>query len=96
MTVGLVMLRVQNQRTPFDHGEVYSAVAQTLAKGGPVKDDLIKRGLVSIPTTNNNETLATPEQGYLKLNDIENLIESGVYSIDSQGYLVFGPNYNPP
>ena len=77
----------------IDRGPVFLAVEQTLAKPGPVKDDLIKRGLVIYdidPETGNVRS------GTIKVGAIEKLVEAGVYAIDDEFNLIFGPNYISP
>ncbi len=69
-------------------GPVWDAVERTLGPFGssnPVKEDLIKRGLVSLG-----------EQGHIDVQEIERLVNEGVYTINEQGYLEFGPTYSPP
>ncbi len=33
--------------------------------------------------------------GEIKVGEIEKLVKQGVYSIDQEGYLIFGPAYSP-
>ena len=49
------------------------------------KEDLIKRGLVKLEGS-----------GYIRVQEIEELVRGKVYVIDEQGYLQFGPAYVPP
>jgi len=77
--------------TKVDHvnrGPVWEAVERTLGSykdTNPVKEDLIKRGLVKLE-----------ESGYIRVQEIEELVREKVYVIDKQGYLQFGPAYMPP
>ncbi len=84
---------VSCDRVPYNKGPVNDAVELTLGQGGPVKDDLVARGLVTIPSGN---VAATPQVGSIKIPEIEILVQNGVYAIDKQGYLVFGSNYTSP
>jgi hypothetical protein len=87
----LILLMVPScSNSPIDRGPVFTAVENTLAKGGPVKEDLIKRGLVTLPAN----TSSTP--GVIKIGEIENLVKSGVYAIDNESYLIWGTAYTPP
>ena len=61
---------------------------KTVAEEGPVKDDLIARGLYTYSVPDGEEML--------DIGGIEKLVEAGVYAIDEEGYLVFGPAYSPP
>jgi hypothetical protein len=71
----------------YEKGPVFIAALQTVGQEGPVKDDLIARGLYqSFP--DGEETL--------DIGGIKELVEDGVYEIDEEGYLVFGPAYTPP
>lgn len=72
-----------------NHDPVLSAVELTLGdyeESNPVKDDLIKRGLVSIGE----------ESGYINVEKIKAMVLENVYIIDERGYLQFGPAYTPP
>jgi hypothetical protein len=81
------------ERNPIDRGPVFAAVEKTLAKPGPVRDDLIRRGLATTPTV--DEKTGSPVPGEIKIGEIEKLVKGGVYAIDEQGYLSFGPSYSP-
>ena len=68
-----------------NRGPVWEAVEQTLGpydETNPIKEDLIKRGLVS---------LEKGQGGYIRVGEIEKLVEDKIYIIDEQGYLQFGP-----
>ena len=70
-----------------DRGPVWAAVEQTLGSykdTNPVKEDLIKRGLVKLEGS-----------GYIRVQEIDELVREEVYVIDKQGYLQFGPAYTP-
>ena len=78
-------------RNDIDRGEVFSAVEMTVGlpdEANPVKDDLIKRGLFTIPTGNGTS-------GEIKIGEIEQLVKVKTYIIDEDGYLQFGPSYTP-
>jgi hypothetical protein len=75
-----------------DRGPVFAPVERTLAQSGPVKEDLIKRRLVILATT---DTKGNPVPGEIKMGEIQKLVDEGVYAIDKQGYLVFGSSYTP-
>jgi hypothetical protein len=93
LVIGLILFLGLNlsacNKTVVDRG-IFPNIEQTLAQPGPVKDDLIKRGLVSLPPDN-----TTGGEAIIKVGEITKLVEAGVYKIDDQGYLVFGPNYRP-
>jgi hypothetical protein len=76
-----------------NHGDVSIAVEKTLSKPGPVKEDLIDRGLVTYPSQSSNTTSVAP--GMIKTGEIEELVKKGTYIIDKDGYLQFGPSYKP-
>ena len=80
----------QNANT---RGPVFAAVEKTLAQPGPVRDDLIKRGLALAPTTVNS---GTPVYGVIQMGEIQKLVDEGIYAIDKQGFLIFGSSYIPP
>lgn len=72
-------------------GPVWEAVQKTLAlqiEPNPVKEDLTKRGLYIF----HHEGQGSNE---IHLGEIEKLVEEGVYIIDEEGYLQFGPSYTP-
>jgi hypothetical protein len=71
----------------YERGPVFDAAMNTVAQEGPVKDDLIARGLYQ-SAPDGEETV--------DIGGIEKLVEDGVYEIDEEGYLVFGPAYTPP
>ncbi len=66
-----------------NRGPVFDALEKTLAQG-VVRDDLVARGLVDI----------SPSGGQLNVGEIENLVNAGVYAINQDGYLIFGPNHD--
>ncbi len=73
---------------PVNRGSVWSAVERTLGsydESNPVKDDLIKRGLVSLGK----------QRGHIDVEKILELVREEVYVIDEQGYLQFEPAYTP-
>lgn len=76
----------------IDRGDVFPAVEQTISKPGPVRDDLIARGLVIFSTSDNT---TSPVPGEIHFGEIEQLVENGIYIIDEDGYLQFGPSYTP-
>ena len=73
----------------YERGAVLVAIEKTLSQPGPVRDDLIERGLFTIPDD-------TGISGAIKVGEIEKLVEDGVYAIGDEGYLIFGPSYSPP
>jgi hypothetical protein len=74
----------------YEKGSVFDAAMKTLDQEGPVKDDLIARGLYTYPDDE------TGEPGRIDVGGIKKLVDAGVYEIDEEGYLVFGPSYTPP
>jgi hypothetical protein len=74
----------------YEKGPVFIAAMATLSQPGPVRDDLIERGLATYPDDE------TGEAEVVKVGEIEKLVEAGVYEIDEEGYLAFGPSYTPP
>lgn len=76
-----------------DRGRVFDAVEKTLSQPGPVRDDLMRRGLYRVPSTAN--ITDGPVPGEIQVGEIERLVKQGVYAIDRHGYLVFGPAYSP-
>ena len=93
LAIAGIRLFILDSSPPYDRGPVNDAVLRTLAQGGPVKDDLIMRGLFTIPTVDEAGAIVP---GTIKVGEIEKLVKARVYSIDKQGYLTFGPNYNSP
>jgi hypothetical protein len=77
----------------INRGDVFPAVEQTISKPGPVRDDLIKRGLITFSSQTDNATSLVP--GEIHFGEIEQLVEDGIYVIDEDGYLQFGPSYTP-
>jgi len=74
----------------YERGPVFDATFKTIAEEGPVKDDLIARGLFTYPDDE------TGEPGVIDVGGVKKLVEAGVYEIDEEGYLIFGPSYSPP
>jgi len=72
----------------YEKGPVFLAAIKTVAEEGPVKDDLIARGLYTYSVPDGKEML--------DIGGIKKLVEAGVYEIDEEGYLIFGPAYSPP
>jgi hypothetical protein len=72
----------------YERGPVFDATMKTIAEGGPVKDDLIARGLFTYS--------GEDEEEVVDVGGVEKLVEAGVYEIDEEGYLAFGPAYSPP
>jgi len=72
----------------YERGPVFDAAIKTVAEEGPVKDDLIARGLYTYSVPDGEEML--------DIGGIKKLVEDGVYAIDEEGYLIFGPSYTPP
>jgi len=64
----------------FDKGPVALAVEKALTIGGPIKEDLINRGLFTFPTSD-GKSGRTP--GEIKVGDIEKLVNSGIYVLDN-------------
>jgi hypothetical protein len=71
-----------------DRGIVFVAVEKALGQPGPVRDDLIRRGLYTAPVT--AEATVSPVPGEIKIGEIEKLVKQGV-----DGNLIFGPAYSP-
>lgn len=71
----------------FDEGPVFPAIERALAQEGPVKDDLINRGLFILPTSDGK---GGEIPGEIKIGEIEKLINAGTYSIDETNTLVQG------
>ena len=72
----------------YEKGPVFYAAFKTVAQEGPVKDDLIARGLYTYSVPDGEEML--------DIGGIKKLVDAGVYEIDEEGYLAFGPAYSPP
>jgi len=77
----------------YEKGPVFYATLNTIGEEGPVKDDLIARGLVTYPVPD-GEGDEIP--GVIKVGEIKKLVDAGVYEIDEEGCLAFGPAYSPP
>jgi hypothetical protein len=91
LVVGCVLLPTGCGNEVEHRGPVFEAVEKTLSLSGesnPVKADLMARGLFT--ESKNGST------GEIKTGEIEKLVEDGVYIIDEEGYLQFGPSYTPP
>jgi hypothetical protein len=71
----------------YERGPVFDAAMKTVGQEGPVKDDLIARGLY--------QSFPDGEE-VVDIGGIKKLVEEGVYAIDEEGYLVFGQSYTPP
>lgn len=88
IAVASLLIRMENADL-VNRGPVWEAVEKSLgsyADSNPVKEDLIRRGLVSIET----------QSGYIDAGKIEELVDEKVYMIDEEGNLQFGPSYFPP
>jgi hypothetical protein len=73
------------------NGPVWDAVQKTInlqIEPNPVKEDLTERGLYIFHTG-----ISPSEE--IHLEEIEELVNDGVYVIDRDGYLQFGPSYTP-
>jgi hypothetical protein len=79
-----------SSKEPYPYRDKVTLIIEnTLSKPGPVKDDLIKRGVVIFE--NNGAS------GEIKIGEIKKLIDQGVYAIDDErGILIFGPDYYLP
>jgi hypothetical protein len=90
MLIAAATLWLRTKNTDVvNRGPVWEAVEKSLgsyADSNPVKEDLIRRGLVSIET----------QSGYIDAGKIEELVDEKVYMIDEDGNLQFGPSYFPP
>ena len=91
--MGFSLLMPGCSQNIIDRGDVFPAVEQTLSKPGPVRDDLIKRGLVTLSSP--RDSTGSPVPGAIKFGEIEQLVNDGIYVIDENGYLQFGPSYTP-
>jgi hypothetical protein len=74
--------------TLIERSPTFIAIEQTLAQGGPVKDDLIKRGLVTFPTPDGKGGM-TP--GVIQTSKIDELASTGVYHITEANTFELGP-----
>ncbi|RLC64235.1 MAG: hypothetical protein DRI01_03780 [Chloroflexi bacterium] len=72
----------------FDRGPVFYAVMKTLTQGGPVKDDLVDRSLITYTKLDGYNDKFSRQ---IRIGYIEKLVDSGVYHIASSGLLEFGP-----
>jgi len=72
----------------YERGPVFDATLKTIAEEGPVKDDLIARGLFTYSVAADEEVI--------DVGGVKKLVDAGVYEIDEEGYLIFGPEYSPP
>jgi len=93
LVVAVVWLSGYKERNPIDRGPVFLAVEETLSQPGPARDDLIKRGLFTWPAPDGKGGVIP---GEINFGEVEKLVEAGVYAIDEQGHLTFGPAYSPP
>jgi hypothetical protein len=81
----------QPKEIGLPNGPVWDAVQKTInlqTEPNPVKEDLIERGLYIFHTG------ITPSEE-IHLEEIEQLVDDGIYVIDKDGYLQFGPSYTP-
>jgi hypothetical protein len=88
LIAGAYFLYSRSHNAAVDRGPVFTAILNTLARGGPVKEDLIQRGLY---IESNSGT-----EGTIKFDEIEKLVNAKVYVIDGNDLLQFGPAYTPP
>jgi hypothetical protein len=72
----------------YERGPVFDATIKTIEEEGAVKDDLIVRGLYTYSVADDEEVI--------DIGGIKKLVEAGVYEIDEEGCLIFGPAYSPP
>jgi len=72
----------------YERGPVFDATFKTIAEEGPVKDDLIARGLYTYSVSDGEEVI--------DVGGVKELVDAGVYEIDEEGYIAFGPAYSPP
>jgi len=72
----------------YERGPVFDATLKTVEEGGPVKDDLIARGLFTYSVADDEEVI--------DIGGVKKLVDAGVYEIDEEGCLAFGPAYSPP
>jgi hypothetical protein len=87
----LVITGCQHSPPTFPNGPVWDAVQKTVAlqiEPNPVKEDLTNRGLYVL----HSGPQASTE---IHLEEIEALVNDGIYIIDKDGYLQFGPSYTP-
>jgi len=87
LLLGVILLIPGCHKSPIERGPVFTAVEMTLSQPGPVKDDLIARGLVKLSQDG--------FVGEIKIGEIEKLVKDNIYRIDENGYLQFGPSYIP-
>lgn len=78
---------------PHFEGPVFEATERTLISGGPVKDDLINRGLFATPASDSD---GSPVPGFINYRGIEEAVQAGIYTIGADGALTFGPKYVAP
>jgi hypothetical protein len=69
----------------IDRGPVFIATEMALAKGGAIKDDLIKRGLFPFPDPNG-------KPGVIKFGEIEKLVNESIYYINNDNTLDLNVN----
>jgi hypothetical protein len=87
----LMILGCHHSEPTLPSGPVWDAVQKTVnlqIEPNPVKEDLIQRGLVVF-----HSGIAPSTE--IHLEEIEQLVNDGVYVIDEDGYLQFGPSYKP-
>jgi asparagine N-glycosylation enzyme membrane subunit Stt3 len=88
LITGAYFLYTRSHNAAIGRGPVFTAVLNTLARGGPVKDDLIQRGLFIVSDSGT--------EGTIKFDEIEKLVNAKVYVVDGNNLLQFGPAYTPP
>jgi hypothetical protein len=72
----------------LDKGPVFYSVFHTLAQGGPVKDNLIARGLFTFPKPDSKGGMIP---GQINIGEIEKLVNSGAFHISEINTLELGP-----
>ncbi len=83
LVIGLILWQQVFNRPAVNRGSVFDALEKTLAQG-LVRDDLVAKGLVVLSSSG----------GELNVGEIETLVNAGVYAINQDGYLIFGPNHD--
>lgn len=87
----LIITGCHHSEPSLPSGPVWDAVQKTVAlqiEPNPVKEDLTKRGLYILHP-------GLQESTEIHLEEIEELVNDGVYVIDKDSYLQFGPSYTP-
>ena len=85
--LGSYFILVNLHKVEIKNIPAYAATLNALGENGVVREDLMRRGLFSIPQG------GTP--GQVKFGEIQKLIDAGFYAIDNKDTLQFGPNYVP-